>query len=481
MTLTHIVVFVVLALLCGALVRGRGRGWLLMGASVVAVYWLQPALRIPYLDFAFPAITLALAVVVWAVTRAGDQPVTREDGAALGVTAALVLALAATRCLDLDTAAWWSPTAARPPDLPSVALALAALGIGAVLPALLGGRRPWVRGAMVIFIIALFAVMKTGPLAQTAAGAVRQLAGRDPALASATDLGWLGFSYVAFRLLHTLRDRITGKLPALSLREYLTYVIFFPAVTAGPIDRAERFVRDVRALPDLPGLEASRMVQGGARIVIGVFKKFVIADSLALAALNPAIAAQTGSTLWTWALLYGYAFQLFFDFSGYTDIAIGIGMLFGVKLPENFDRPYLKTNITAFWQNWHKTLSDWVRFYVFMPISRNLMMRERKPPLLLIVLAAQMATMIVIGLWHGVTVNFVIWGVWHGAGLFVHKVWTDRTRKWYRGLDEKPWLKRAWAAAGVLLTFHFVTLSWVWFALPDFDSALDVFLRLFGV
>ncbi|MBK9750312.1 MAG: hypothetical protein IPO91_26555 [Chloroflexi bacterium] len=131
--------------------------------------------------------------------------------------------------------------------------------------------------------------------------------------------------------------------------------------------------------------------------------------------LNPTIADQITSLPGLALFLYGYALRLFFDFSGYSDIAIGIGILFGIRLPENFNRPYLKTNLTAFWQSWHATLSAWARAYVFSPLSRAMI--KRKWNAVLNVLIAQLATMIVIGLWHGIAWNFLLWGVWHGFGV----------------------------------------------------------------
>jgi alginate O-acetyltransferase complex protein AlgI len=214
---------------------------------------------------------------------------------------------------------------------------------------------------------------------------------------------------------------------------------------------------------------------------MGLFKKFVIADSLAQGvSLTVTNAAQVENTAGLWLLLYGYALRLFFDFSGYSDIAIGLGILFGVRLPENFDYPYLRPNLTAFWQSWHITLSSWARFYVFTPLSRWLLRRPGRPSPVIIVLISQLATMIVIGLWHGVTPNFIVWGVWHGVGLFAHKQWSDRTRGWYRRLSERPLLKRAWTVLAWFLTFHYVVLGWVWFLLPDTAQAVGVFGRLFG-
>ncbi|MCB0035681.1 MAG: hypothetical protein KDE51_16730, partial [Anaerolineales bacterium] len=131
-------------------------------------------------------------------------------------------------------------------------------------------------------------------------------------------------------------------------------------------------------------------------------------------------------------------------------------------------------------QSWHITLSNWARFYVFSPLSRNLLRRKPRPSPVLIVLICQLATMMTIGLWHGVTLNFLLWGIWHGLALFVHKQWSDRTRKWYRQLKERPWPFRAWTAFSWLLTFHYVVLGWVWFVLPEIGLAVQVFGKLFG-
>src|SRR5690554_3973936 len=472
MTLTHILVFIAAAALYLALLPARWRGWALFAGSVVAIYWLQPPIRIRSLDFVFPTATLALAALGWAITRAPEQRWSREDTAAALVMAGLVVALAFGRYLAPELRV----TPSRPPNLLSVALAMLAVAAGLIaLARLRDPRRLLVPGMLVI--LALFVVLKAPSLAESAARALREAAGQSPDLAQATELEWLGFSYVAFRLIHTLRDRQTGKLPPLSLREYVTYAIFFPAYTAGPIDRAERFVPDLR---DLPGPSAPLITQGGARIAVGIAKKFIIADSLALFALNAQTAGQADSTGAMWLLLYAFTFQIYFDFSGYTDIAIGIGQLYGIRLPENFNRPYLRRNITLFWQSWHITLSQWVRFYVFSPLTRYLLTRRRKPSPLVLALVGQMVTMVVIGLWHGVTGPFVVWGLWHGLGLFLHKLWSDRTRNLYLSLRDRPRAARALEIAGVVLTFHFVALGWVWFALPELGIGWRVFRALFG-
>src|SRR5574341_911369 len=371
MTLTQLLVFGAAALLCGWIFKERWRGGLMLAGSLLALYWLQPATPIRHLDFWLPMGSLALTVLVWAITRppaddsilsgaerapstsfhsAQDARSAQSKGRPTLITASLitavVLAIALTRYLG--SACCLTPT--RPPDLPGVLVTLAVVAaLAALILHFTPGRR-WLLAFSLLAVIALFVTLKTEALALAASAGLRALNGQPTAQASALDIRWLGFSYIAFRLLHALRDRMTGRLPPLTLQEFVTYALFFPALTSGPIDRAERFARDLRQ----PfALSAAEVTGGLTRIVGGVFKKFVLADTLAIFALNGANAAQTTSTLWTWVLLYAYAFRLYLDFGGYTDIAIGIGRLCGVKLPENFDRPYLKQNLTLFWDSWH--------------------------------------------------------------------------------------------------------------------------------
>jgi D-alanyl-lipoteichoic acid acyltransferase DltB (MBOAT superfamily) len=175
-----------------------------------------------------------------------------------------------------------------------------------------------------------------------------------------------------------------------------------------------------------------------------------------------------------WIILAAYSFRIFFDFAGYTHIAIGLGMLFGVVLPENFNRPYLKQNITAFWNSWHMTLTQWVRSYYFNPVTRWL--REHNVSTFAVILLGQLSTMMLIGLWHGITWNFVTWGLWHGAGLFIHNQWTSFART--RNLQSSS--PRLLVHLSMLFTFTFVTISWVWFALPQPVDVARVVRMLLG-
>ena len=485
--LRAILVFVIAAAVYAGLLKGVRRQWAILLGSLVAVYWLQPPLPIRFSDFILPTTTIALTVITWLFTRQAESEeqaaTAAQDRITLMVIFLAVFGLSFMRFVDAD----FRITASRPPSPLAVLAGLLILGgVAAIVvrigQASAGKRHRQVLTGLLLLMVALFVILKTEALASGASRLWRGLTGQDTGLASPIDLAWLGFSFVAFRLIHTIRDRQSGILPVMSLLEFVSYVLFFPAYTAGPIDRAERFISDFRTLPAMVGLDATRLGEGAWRISLGLLKKFVIADSLAQGmALTATNAQQAQSGLGLWLLLYGYALRLYFDFAGYSDIAIGIGILFGIRLPENFRRPYLRTNITEFWQSWHITLSNWVRSYVFIPLSRWLLRRSWRPSSTLIVLVAQMATMIVIGLWHGFTWNFLIWGVWHGLALFAHKQWSDRTRKWQRGLANYPNRKRAYSLAGWFVTFQYVVLGWVWFALPTVDLSLQVFAGLFGL
>jgi alginate O-acetyltransferase complex protein AlgI len=291
-----------------------------------------------------------------------------------------------------------------------------------------------------------------------------------------TAIGWIGFSYVAFRLLHVVLDFRNNRTYPVSLATFTLYASFFPAIAAGPIARLDQFLKALEK--PIQGWDV-RLIEGGTRIGLGLFKKFVLADSLAFIALTPERATAFDGTLALWLMVYAYTLRLFFDFSGYVDMAIGIGILAGIRLPENFNVPYTKRNITEFWNNWHITLSTWFRLYVFTPLSRALLATPLKRFILLVILISQLATMMAVGLWHGLTINFVLWGAWHGFGLWAHKVLRDRTRGWDAFVQGKPPLAKLVGLGSWLFTFHYVAVGWVFFALTDIGQIGQVLRGLF--
>jgi D-alanyl-lipoteichoic acid acyltransferase DltB (MBOAT superfamily) len=469
--LIQIIIFILTTITIGLFSRGRWRGWAIFSVSVLAVFWLQPASAIRHLDFWFPSLSLSLTLLAWRVTSSPDRAATKDDIVSTGVVFLIPVSLGLVGILSGGSSL--IPT--RPPVFSGVLIA--SLAFGALFWVLNreGVRKISLVRILVIMLLGLFVVLKFEPFAERLSSGLRTLNGQATEHARGVDLSWLGFSYIAFRLLHTLRDREAKRLADVSLRDYVSYVLFFPALTAGPIDRLERFQADLQSPQTITVQEG---LEGGRRIAVGIFKKFVLADGLALIALNSVNAGQTGSGFWMWILLYAFALRLYFDFSGYTDVAIGIGRLAGVTLPENFDRPYLKNNLAAFWNSWHITLAQWFRSYFFNPLARAL--RRSRISTGVSVFIAQISTMMLIGLWHGIATNFLIWGAWHGVGLYLHNRWTELQRTKVLRLPTTPRLKWAGHVLGVFLTFHFVLLGWVWFVLPDVGRAWSVFLKLFG-
>ena len=486
MSLTTVLIMIALALavfcLCLWAPARRLRNPLLLVLSVGVIFWLQPALPIRGLDFWLPVATLALTSLGWVLTSKPEERNLKASLISGGLILTVVLLIAMTRFFSLKGLL----TASRPPQFLNVLLVLISVFAITVFMSWVSkkgrfgtgrfGTIPYVIGIVILLLV--FVVLKLPALTNWTSTLLRGWSGQNQSLASALDLRWLGFSYVAFRLIHTLRDRQSGRLPAMRLDEFFIYMLFFPAISAGPIDRSERFLRELRQ-PFLPNSAAF----GSAltRLVLGLFKKFVLANLLAIIALNGTNAGQLQSAGWAWVLVAAYAFQIYFDFSGYTDLAIGTGQLMGFKLPENFNAPYLKPNLTQFWNNWHMTLTQWFRAYFFNPLTRSLRSGKRPAPAWLVILLTQVLTMTLIGLWHGITLNFVLWGLWHGLGLFVQNRWSDWTKPLSARIQQKPSLNKGVTVFTTLLTFSFVALGWVWFALPSVDLSLQVFARLFGM
>lgn len=470
MGLTQIAASILTSILVGALTRGAWRTYSLLALSVLAVYWFQPVVPLRSFDFWLPSLTLALMTLVWFVTSSSGAWKTRQN------VTGLLLIIGIVTLVDLSRYVLPEPvlTGTTPPQFIQYLIFLTAIVLTTLL--LTSSRRSaWRLSLLSILLLSILLILKSPSLSLQASIFFRTLTDRPTATASALDLRWLGISYIAFRLIHVLRDKQTERLPELSLPEFATYVIFFPSLAAGPIDRAERFAKDLRA--DF-ALTQEETLSAGQRIVVGLFKKFVVADALALIALNDALAVQVNSSGWMWIHLYAYAFQIYFDFSGYTDIAIGIARLVGIKLPENFLAPYAKPNLTQFWSSWHMTLTQWIRSYFFNPFNRWVRGYKSLPAWTMLLLG-QLTTMLLIGLWHGITWNFILWGAWHGLGLFLQNRWSDfaKTRATVTNLR----LQTALQVGGVLLTFHFVALGWVFFALGEPQLSAQVLSKLFGL
>ncbi|MDR2162202.1 MAG: MBOAT family protein [Desulfovibrio sp.] len=281
----------------------------------------------------------------------------------------------------------------------------------------------------------------------------------------------LGISFYVFQSIAYLADQRAYPHPH-SFPRVLLFLSFFPTLLSGPILRPQGFFpqMDAVAVTPLPATETD-IQEGFALILSGLFKKVVLAGYLAEAVVRDAFQVPEHFSSWGALLaVYGYSLQIYCDFSGYTDLALGFGRLLGFRLPRNFNAPYLACNLREFWRRWHISLSTWLRDYLYIPLggSRNGRLYRNL-----------MLTMLLGGLWHGAHTRFLLWGAVHGAGLcLTHAAGAlFRSRKAPEGAEKGffPALRCfcAWCA-----TFHFVSFAWVLFGAEDMDRALAIFRRI---
>src|SRR3989475_5125693 len=277
----------------------------------------------------------------------------------------------------------------------------------------------------------------------------------------------LGISSYTFNLVSYGLDVRRGRTaPATSFLSLAAYSTFFPTVTAGPLLRYDDFHTQGAARRPV---DADLLEFGVLNLIVGLAKKALVADPLG-AAVEPLFADYERLGLDAWLAVLGYAYQLYFDFSGYTDMAIGAGAMLGFRLPPNFNAPYTAVHITDFWQRWHMTMSQWFRDYLFLPLSRALLRRSPSLEGAEGVRAVCLVfTMVVIGLWHGTTWSFLAWGLFHGALLAGHA----RLRL-ARGFSIPAGVSRA-------LTFVAVLAGWVLLRSPSPGMAAHVWGAMAGI
>jgi alginate O-acetyltransferase complex protein AlgI len=376
-----------------------------------------------------------------------------------------VLPLALGLCVFL--AVYWGliPARARRPAFAIVATSVLALyfptsvaivAVVALAARLIAGTesRPARRAAAVGFCLAALVVQKYG---------------HHP-------LRVIGLSYAVFRLVHVfVEEGRAGERPGLG--PLLEYVLFPPTYLSGPIARYSRF--QLGAAVDGLGLDAA--FWGTRRVLYGLAKKVYLAGPLRASAEAAFASTAPLSVAAAWSALFAYSLFIYLDFSAYCDLALGVGRLFGFSLPENFDWPYLAPSIAAFWRRWHMTLTEWLRDYVYLPVSALLTRRDalRRRPLA-IGAVATMVTMFACGLWHGDTLSYALWGLGHGVLLTIHLVYRQRVVARIPARRRKALeASVAYTAFGTALTFLAVSLLWVLFRFPP-AAAADYYGRLLG-
>ena len=350
------------------------------------------------------------------------------------------------------------------------ALSLAVHWLGRAIP---HSRNPralaWLSVGLNLGVLGLF---KYANFFLASAGAVFEsfgLPGITPGLALLLPLG---LSFYTFQGIAYTTEIYRQKMaPASSFVELAASLAYFPKLIAGPLVRPQVMLEQLHAAANRP--TAARVGEAAGLLLLGFFKKRLVADSLAVMADTAFQAAgwPAGGVFATPLYVQGfylYAFQIYMDFAGYTDIARGSALLLGVDLPLNFRQPYLAATVTDFWNRWHMSLTAWFREYVYFPLTRGLLgLTGRRYPAVVQV-TANLITMAVIGLWHGGALTFLVWGLWHGLGLTVER-WAQYrpTGRWQRLI------------AGVI-TFHVVGVGWVFFRAGSMAEARRFITGLFA-
>ena len=259
----------------------------------------------------------------------------------------------------------------------------------------------------------------------------------------------LGISFFTFQQIWYLREVYAGTFSQVPTpAEYLTYSFFFPTVSSGPILKPGNFFPQLRETSPLPQDTAAGLYAIG----LGLAKKVLLADNLGVLVNNGWGSLSELTALTAWCVILGYTLQLYFDFSGYCDLAAGCARLLGLRLPINFDSPYRSLSVTEFWKRWHMTLTAFLRENVYFPLGGSRKGRGRTYLNILVVY-------LVSGIWHGAGWTFILWGLLHGLAQVLERLWGKRR-------DALPrWVR--WA-----MTFLFINLAWVFFRAPDVSSAL---------
>ncbi|WP_138625961.1 MBOAT family O-acyltransferase [Aliarcobacter butzleri] len=269
----------------------------------------------------------------------------------------------------------------------------------------------------------------------------------------------LGISFFTFTQIAFLVDAYKQEAKEYSLINYMLFVTYFPHLLAGPIlhhkEMMPQFASKYNWVKNYKNIALGLFI-----FSIGLFKKVVIADTFAVWANAGFDTATTLNLIEAWATSLSYTFQLYFDFSGYTDMAIGISLMFNIKLPINFNSPYKALSIQDFWRRWHMTLSRFLKDYLYIPLGGNRKGNIRTYVNLI-------TTFLLGGLWHGAGWTFIIWGLLHGIALAIHRFWQSLGFRMNKIL--------AW-----FITFNFINITWIFFRAKDFESALKVLGSMFS-
>jgi D-alanyl-lipoteichoic acid acyltransferase DltB (MBOAT superfamily) len=277
----------------------------------------------------------------------------------------------------------------------------------------------------------------------------------------------LGISFFVFEFIHYIVDVYKGSEPVRSILGFSLFASFFPTQIAGPIKRYQDFVPQFLAKAQF---SVECLDEGISLILLGLFKKVMIADNLSFFVEGGFANPQLFTGLDMWIFTYAFAFQIYFDFSGYTDVARGSAKLFGYKVPININLPYIASNMAEFWHRWHMSLSTWLRDYIFIPLGGSRCSKWMNYRNLFL-------TMTLGGLWHGAAMHFLLWGAYQGIALVIHKEFQAFKAKvsWLEALFQSKGGK----ALSIFITFHAVCLGWVLFRADTTQLCASILAKMF--
>ena len=269
-------------------------------------------------------------------------------------------------------------------------------------------------------------------------------------------LGFLGISYLTFKVIQMLLEISDGLIKEVKLLDFTYFLLFFPTLSSGPIDRSRRFLDEVnQALPRNEYID--RVYQGLKKLLLGAGYKFILGNVINTYWLTKIPATHTFVD--TLNYMYAYSFYLFFDFAGYSLMAIGISYILGVRTPENFNRPFLSKDIKDFWNRWHMTLSFWFRDYLYTRFVMSSMKKKRFKNRYTASYIGYLITMGTMGIWHGTEIYYILYGLYHGILI----ISTDYFQR-HSSLYKKYKHTRLWTAVSTLVTFHFVCFGFLLFS-----------------
>jgi len=278
----------------------------------------------------------------------------------------------------------------------------------------------------------------------------------------------IGISFYTFQMIAYLVDIYKGKIePCKSFLDFWVFIAFFAQLIAGPIMRGKDLIPQVEGLGKIR-IDNKRIKLGLAYLALGLFKKIILADHISVYAdsfFNRGTALSGGEV---WIAAYLFAFQIYFDFSAYSEMALGVGHLFGITLDLNFKTPYLSQNPTEFWKRWHITLSNWIKDYIYIPLGGSRSGEVRQQANLFLAMAIS-------GLWHGAAWTFIAWGMFHGVLLIGHKIYMKITaRLGLNNLKEK----KVYYYLSIFTFFHLTCIGWVFFRAKGMGNALNLVLKM---